>query len=57
MEKKIFWNIPVPKPLDEAVEDAVATDMHASKSEFVRDAVRKELERIQAKQKETENHE
>jgi len=51
MEKKIFWNIPVPKPLDEAVEEAVATDMHASKSEFVRDAVRKELERIEAKQK------
>ena len=49
MGKKIFWNIPVPKPLDEAVEDIVARDMHASKSEFVRDAVRKELERIQTK--------
>lgn len=57
MEKKIFWNIPVPKPLDEAVEEAVATDMYASKSEFVRDAVRKELERIQTKQKGRQSHE
>lgn len=48
MEKKIFWNIPVPKPLDEAVEEIVSKDMHASKSEFVRDAVRRELERIEA---------
>jgi len=52
MEKKIFWNIPVPKPMDDAVEEAVSKDMHASKSEFVRDAVRKELERIKAREKE-----
>ena len=53
--EKVNWNIPVPKPLDEAVEEVVNTDMHASKSEFVRDAVRKELERLNAKEKERVN--
>lgn len=52
MEKKIFWNIPVPKPLDDAVEEIVDKDRHMSKSEFVRDAVRKELDRIETKEKE-----
>ena len=51
MSKKTFWNIPVPKPLDDAVEKIVETDRHASKSEFIRDAVRKELERIEDRQK------
>ena len=38
-----YWNIPVPKALDEAVERAVKSDMHVSKSDFVRDAVRRLL--------------
>jgi len=57
MEKKVFWNIQVPKPLDAAVEEAVSKDMHASKSEFVRDAVRRKLERIEAREKETQQNE
>lgn len=41
-----YWNIPVPKPLNDAVEKAVSQDMHASKSEFVRDAVRVKLRQM-----------
>jgi len=40
------WCIPVPKTLDSALEMAVELDTHASKSDFVRDAVRRELERL-----------
>ena len=57
MEKKVFWNIPVPRLLNDAVEKAVIEDMHVTKSEFVRDAVRKELERLEAKEKETSKNE
>ncbi|MGB9672046.1 MAG: hypothetical protein ACPLZY_02750 [Candidatus Norongarragalinales archaeon] len=39
----IYWNIPVTKTLDEAVERAVKIDTHVSKSDFVRDAVRRLL--------------
>lgn len=41
---KTKWCIPVTNTLDKAVEQAVARDSHISKSEFVRDAVRKQLE-------------
>jgi Arc/MetJ-type ribon-helix-helix transcriptional regulator len=41
---KTKWCIPVTTALDDAVEHAVAKDSHISKSEFVRDAVRKQLE-------------
>jgi hypothetical protein len=40
---KTTWCIPVTNTLDLAVEQAVAKDSHISKSEFVRDAVRKQL--------------
>jgi len=40
-----YWNIPVPKPLNEALEKALAKKMHMTKAEFIRDAVRRELER------------
>jgi len=40
------WCIPVPRTLDDALEMAVELDTHASKSDFVRDAVRRELERL-----------
>lgn len=33
----------MPKILNEAVEEAVRVDMHATKSDFVRDAVREKL--------------
>ena len=41
---KMKWCIPVTNTLDEAVREAVSKDSHISKSEFVRDAVRKQLE-------------
>lgn len=40
---KTKWCIPVTNTLDLAVEEAVAKDSHITKSEFVRDAVRKQL--------------
>jgi len=43
---KTNWNIPVPKTLDDALEKAVTLDSHSSKSEFVRDAVRRRLEEM-----------
>jgi len=36
--------IPLPAYLDDAIEEAVRTDSHISKSELVRDAVRRLLE-------------
>jgi hypothetical protein len=42
-QDKTKWCIPVTNTLDLAVEQAVAKDSHISKSEFVRDAVRKQL--------------
>jgi Arc/MetJ-type ribon-helix-helix transcriptional regulator len=55
-----YWNIPAPKSLDEAVERAVKAGTHASKSDFVRDAVRRLLrelgsERNPTQEKETES--
>ncbi|MGA2523648.1 MAG: hypothetical protein ABSF65_05790 [Candidatus Bathyarchaeia archaeon] len=43
-QEKRSWNIPVSKTLDDALEQAVNLDSHSSKSEFVRDAVRRRLE-------------
>ena len=44
--EKTNWNIPVSKTLDDALEQAVNLDSHSSKSEFVRDAVRRRLEEM-----------
>jgi Arc/MetJ-type ribon-helix-helix transcriptional regulator len=43
---KTKWCIPVTKTLDDALEQAVTLDSHSSKSEFVRDAVRRRLEEM-----------
>jgi Arc/MetJ-type ribon-helix-helix transcriptional regulator len=45
-QEKTNWNIPVSKTLDDALEQAVNLDSHSSKSEFVRDAVRRRLEEM-----------
>ena len=45
-QEKKNWNIPVSKTLDDALELAVTADSHSSKSEFVRDAVRRRLEQM-----------
>lgn len=44
--KNTTWNIPVPRTLDDALEKAVLVDSHSSKSEFVRDCVRRRLEEM-----------
>ncbi len=46
-QKKIIrWNVPVPRSLNEALEKALEIDTHISKADFIRDAVRRELERM-----------
>jgi Arc/MetJ-type ribon-helix-helix transcriptional regulator len=45
-QKNTSWNIPVPRVLDEALEEAVKRDTHSTKSDFVRDAVRRRLEEM-----------
>jgi hypothetical protein len=37
------WNLEVPQPLDEALEEAMKRDWHRTKAEFIRDAVRRAL--------------
>ncbi|MEM2675639.1 MAG: ribbon-helix-helix domain-containing protein [Candidatus Bathyarchaeia archaeon] len=44
--EKTKWSIPVPKTLDEALEEAVKKGAHASKSDFIREAVRRRLEEL-----------
>ena len=43
-----FWNIPVTAHLDQCVERAVQAGSFVSKSDFVRNAVREKLERMDA---------
>jgi len=40
-----YWNVPVPKALDKALEQAIKCDWHRTKAEFIREVVRKELEK------------
>ena len=46
MANKKRWNIPISDVLDNALEQAIQLDTHSTKSEFVRDAVRRKLEDI-----------
>jgi len=41
--KKVTWNIPTTEVLDLAVEKVVESGVYSSKSELVRDAVRRRL--------------
>jgi Arc/MetJ-type ribon-helix-helix transcriptional regulator len=41
-----FWNIPVPKTLDDEVEEAVQKDRHMTKAELIRTAVRAYLDML-----------
>ena len=45
-KNKTNWNIPVPVALDDALEKAVQLDTHSTKSDFVRDVVRRRLEEM-----------
>jgi hypothetical protein len=49
------WNIPAPKMLDEALEQALVFDTHSTKADFVRDAVRRRLEEMGFKPRPFEN--
>jgi Arc/MetJ-type ribon-helix-helix transcriptional regulator len=51
MSNRVNWNIPVPKVLDDALEEVVRKDTHSTKSDFVRDAVRRRLEELGFKPK------
>ena len=42
-KKTVNWCIPVPIEFDNRVEKSLETDSHATKSELVRDAVRRLL--------------
>lgn len=42
----VRWNIRIPQALDEQVEKAVDQGFYASKSDLIRDAVRKILETL-----------
>jgi Arc/MetJ-type ribon-helix-helix transcriptional regulator len=41
-----MWSIPVTRALDQAVEQAIESDMHVTKSDLVRDAVRQLLKQM-----------
>lgn len=45
MSKKdvTYWNVPVDRPLNEALEDAIKRDWYRTKAEFIREAVRRVL--------------
>jgi len=48
MEKQkatTHWNIPAPKPLNDALEKFITSDFHMTKAEFIREAVREKLAR------------
>ena len=47
MTNQVNWNIPVPKVLDEALELVVKERSYTSKSDFVRDSVRRRLEELE----------
>jgi Arc/MetJ-type ribon-helix-helix transcriptional regulator len=47
-----YWNIPIPKSLDRAVEKAVKIGMYSTKSDLVRDAVRLVLKELNVKETE-----
>ena len=46
-EKNVVWNLQVPKPLNDAVEKIVLLDMHLTKAELIREAVRHYLNELQ----------
>jgi len=43
---RVYWNVPVSRSLDEAVEEAIKRDGHVTKSDLIRDAVREMLRRM-----------
>jgi len=56
-EKNVVWNLQVPKPLDDAVEKVVLLDMHLTKAELIREAVRHYLNELQKQKAHNNNQE
>jgi Arc/MetJ-type ribon-helix-helix transcriptional regulator len=52
----VRWNVKTPKALDEQVEKAIGQGFYASKSDLIRDAVRKILETLKETTTPEENH-
>lgn len=46
LSNQVNWNIPAPKSLDELLEQAVKNQIYSTKSDFVRDSVRRRLEQL-----------
>lgn len=46
MSNRVNWNVIAPKMLDEALEEAVKEQKYSTKSDLVRDAVRRRLEEL-----------
>ena len=49
MERKggpAYWNVPVNRPLNDALEEAIKKAGYRTKTEFIRDAVRRRLEEL-----------
>jgi len=44
-----YWNVPVNRPLNDALEEAIEKAGYRTKTEFIRDAVRRRLEELGVK--------
>ncbi len=42
----VYWNIPVTKSLDMTLKEAIRQDMHNTKSDLIREAVREKLKEM-----------
>lgn len=57
-KENIRWNVPVPRHLDEQLEEYIDKDAYKTKSEFIRTAVRDRLKEENARlAEEIQNHE
>ncbi len=52
-----FWSIPVTENLDDRVQKALLSDSHVTKSDFVRDAVREKLTKLNTMPSQTDQTE
>lgn len=50
-KRKKRWSVPVSEELDKWVELAVERDWHSTKADLIREAVRKEIERMGIRQR------
>jgi len=48
-DENVLWAVQVKRTLDDAVNKMIEIDTHSNKSEFIRDAVRRYIEELEAK--------